>query len=1408
MEGLWKVGVDIGSTTIKYVVLNDAGGVHCKKYFRHFSEIQKALESVFQELRSIFGEKLFQLAVTGSAGMGIAQMMSIPFVQEVVACARAVRTLIPQTDVAVEIGGEDAKITYFGTTPEQRMNGVCAGGTGAFIDQMASLLGTDAAGLNDLASKSKQIYPIASRCGVFAKTDLQALINDGVEKNDIAVSIFQAVANQVVGTLSQGRPIQGNTAFLGGPLHFLPELKKRFIETLALKKEQVVELIDGCYFVAIGAALYAESDFNCAAFERRLQDERKSVGKNDMEPLFSSAEEYRSFVCRHENARIARFPLADYAGKAYLGIDAGSTTTKIALIGEQKELLYSYYGGNKGQALTSVREALLDLYAKLNDRTKIACCGVTGYGEQIVKAAFNADFGEVETVAHLRAAQIFCPDVDFVLDIGGQDMKSFFVRAGVIDNIMLNEACSAGCGSFIENFAQGLQMSVQDFAAKGIRAKRPVDLGTRCTVFMNSRVKQAQKEGATVADISAGIAISVVKNALFKVIHLHDTTAIGQNVVVQGGTFCNDAVLRALEKILGRNVVRPDIAALMGAYGVAVLGLERCQKERSSILGRQELKEFSSKTMHYRCRGCGNQCLITSQKFSNGKTYGTGNRCERGVGKTPLHAQLPNAYQFKRTLLAAYKPQADDDAKRGVIGLPRVLNLYEEYPFWFTFFTKLGYKVVVSSRSSAKLHQKGMDTIPSDSLCYPAKLAHGHIADLVEKGVRKIFYPCLPHNDEEKDVVSDNTYNCPIVASYPENIRSNMEILKEKNVKFLQPFLPMKNKKRLVIRLWECLRGERIAMGEIEMAVREAERAQAKYKQALRDFGDRVVGQMEEKDWQGVVLAGRPYHVDEEINHGLDSLLTASGLVVLTEDTLCHKGASQTLGAVNQWSFHARLYQAAEYANHNPRLSVIQLSSFGCGLDAVTVPQMKRIVEGAGNIYTMIRLDEVSNLGAVRIRIRSLLAALAARRNAPKAPTRISFAPPAALRARFTLEAKRRDVILAPQLAPYQFPLVVHTLNKYGYRVEIPPITGKKEIDIGLKYVNQDICYPAVILVGQMIAALQSGAYDLERTAVMLFQSGGACRATNYLQLMNEALHDAGFGNVPVFACWGKDTDAFEITLPCMIDVIKSLIYGDLLMRLSQRVRPYELKKGETNALRAAWEKRCMAEISRGSYLKFCRTIGKIVDAFAAVPTRGFGQKPKVGIVGEILVKYHPVGNNHIVDVLEAEGMEVVLPDLIDFISYMAYDGKVNYRLLDGTFRESAKAELFIKLLEFYRYPVYRTLKRCGRFLTVKSIRAIAELAKKHVSLGNLAGEGWFLTGEMIRYITEGIDNIICLQPFGCLPNHIVGKGMIRELLRSYPDANIVAIDCDAGASEVNQLNRIKLMAAIAKEKQKLKHMA
>ena len=1492
MTDNFKVGIDIGSTTIKVVVLDAEEHIVYKHYARHFSDIPTALVTNLTALKDVVGPSRFRFALTGSAGMGIAQRLQLPFVQEVIAAATAVQKLIPRTDTMVELGGEDAKIMYFGSAPEERMNGVCAGGTGAFIDHMAALLNTDAKGLNDLAAKAKRIYTIASRCGVFAKTDIQALMNDGASKEDIAKSIFQAVVNQTIGNLAQGREITGNVAFLGGPLYFLPELKKRFVETLKMDPEKVVSVEDGAYFVAVGSALSDEAkelEFKDLTANLDKAEAGHGIARDERLALFRSEAEYDAFIERHNKDKVKRGDLSSYAGPVYVGIDAGSTTTKIVAIGKDKEILYTDYGSNQGSPLKIVIKELTGLYKAMPETAYIAGCLTTGYGEKIVKAALHADAGEVETFAHYRAAYEFCPEVTCVLDIGGQDMKCFLINNGNIGKITLNEACSAGCGSFIENFAQGLGMTAAEFADKAMDSKTPVDLGTRCTVFMNSRVKQAQKEGAPLADISAGIGLSVIKNALFKVMQLKDTRELGDHIVVQGGTFYNNAVLRNMEKLLGMDVIRPDIAGLMGAYGAAILSLEQTEKEmeeaaaakatvaaattagatgvaasaannaaatttrRSTLLPLEDLQNFTVTTKSYRCNGCGNHCLVTMQTFPDGGRYFTGNRCERGEGKPKNTNKAPNIYEYKYQRLFSYPNVVDPaallhgghnapesgaargnrnttaasaaaacahdgkaakntsasrnasgnsgaknatrpsfTAKRGRIGIPRVLNMYEDFPFWATFFGKLGYEVVLSGKSSAQIYYKGMSTIPSDSLCYPAKLVHGHIMDLVEKGVKKIFYPCMPYNMEDEVNRTGNHYNCPVVASYAENIRNNMDVLRNEEIKFMEPFLPINDPKKMLVRLTEAFKEEGIKQSELKEAMDAGYKELEQYREDVRQKGAEILRIAKEKNLPVILLVGRPYHLDPEINHGIPEMIQSYNLAIVSEDSVYHMDTPKDeLSIVNQWSYHARLYHAAAH----PEINLIQLSSFGCGLDAITTNQVREIMEGHQRLYTMIKLDEVSNLGAARIRLRSLLAVLS-RRHVPDYKPLIMPE-----RAYFTHDCKETHTILAPQMAPIHFNLVTHVLNRYGYKVVIPDTPKEEAINLGLQYVQNDMCYPAIVVIGQMLQAIKSGKYDPDHTSIVLFQTCGACRATNYMNLLRRALRNAGYPQVPVFACWGLEQDAFRLNPSGFKDVAKAIIYGDLLQNVTNRMRPYELIPGSTDRLYEKWLQKCKDELDHGNFLQYRKTIQELVKEFDAIPLVPNLWKPKVGVVGEILVEYHPVANNHLEQVLAREGAEVVMPELANFMLYMAFDGITRHDILDGSWLRKVGAQMFIKVADFFMDPMRKALAKSKHFTSPISIYKVAELAAQHVSLGNMAGEGWLLPGEMTKLMEEGVRNVVCLQPWACLPNHILGKGVFREIRRSYEDANLVAMDCDAGASEVNQLNRLKLMLSVAKEK-------
>ena len=979
----YRLGIDIGSTTVKIAIIDKDNNILFSDYERHFANIQETLAGLLVKAKEKLGAIKVHPVITGSGGLTLASHLEVPFTQEVVAVSTALSDYAPQTDVAIELGGEDAKIIYFTNGIDQRMNGICAGGTGSFIDQMATLLQTDATGLNEYAKNYQAIYPIAARCGVFAKSDIQPLINEGATKEDLSASIFQAVVNQTISGLACGKPIRGNVAFLGGPLHFLSELKNAFIRTLNLGPENIIAPEHSHLFAAVGSAMTAKDEvaIDIDALITKLHNKIKMDFEVErMEPLFASQDAYKEFRARHDSHCVVKGSLKDYSGSCYLGIDAGSTTTKAAVVAEDGTLLYSFYSSNNGSPLATSIKAIKEIYSILPADAHIVRSCSTGYGEALIKSALMLDDGEVETVSHYYAAAFFDPAVDCILDIGGQDMKCIKIKNNTVDSVQLNEACSSGCGSFIETFAKSLNYSVEDFAKEALFAPHPIDLGTRCTVFMNSKVKQAQKEGASVADISAGLAYSVIKNALYKVIKISDPKDLGHQIVVQGGTFYNDAVLRSLEKITGVEVIRPDIAGIMGAFGAALVARERYEGQETTMLSIDKINELTYETRMARCKGCTNSCLLTINRFSGGRQFISGNRCERGIGKEKNKDHVPNLFEYKNNRLFSYEPLEITDAPRGVVGIPRVLNMYENYPFWFTFFTKLGFRVILSPESSRKIYELGIESIPSESECYPAKLAHGHVSWLIKQGVKFIFYPCIPY--ERKEIENTNNhYNCPIVTSYAENIKNNVEELVTENVLFMNPFLSFADEKVLAKRLAKEVGSQfNIPSGEINNACHAAWEELAACRADVMKKGEETLKYLEETGRHAIVLAGRPYHIDPEINHGIPELINSYGIAVLTEDSISHLGKiERPLIVMDQWMYHSRLYAAASFIRDKDNIDMIQLNSFGCGLDAVTTDQVNDILSSAGKIYTVLKIDEVNNLGAARIRIRSLISAIKVR---------------------------------------------------------------------------------------------------------------------------------------------------------------------------------------------------------------------------------------------------------------------------------------------------------------------------------------------------------------------------------------------------------------------------------------------
>lgn len=1400
-----RAGIDVGSTTVKLVILDEENEEVFSKYERHYSDVKTAAKKILEEAQKIIDNQPLTMSITGSGGIGLADVLDIPFVQEVIACTKTVEEIIPETDVAIELGGEDAKITFFEGTLEQRMNGSCAGGTGAFIDQMAVLLKTGANGVNELAKNYSTIYPIASRCGVFAKTDVQPLINEGAAKEDIAASIFQAVVNQTIAGLASGRKIRGKIAFLGGPLYFMSELRKRFIETLDIAPEDVVFPENPQLFVAKGAAFYSEDSSATTLSEllkRLTSDNSNALSVSDtLEPLFATEEDLSAFRERHQKATVDEKPLSEHSGPVFLGIDAGSTTTKVTLIDDNGNLLYSFYGNNEGQPLETTMSVLRDMYQKLPEDAYIAKSAVTGYGERLIQNALKVDIGEVETIAHYKAANYFQPGVDFILDIGGQDMKAMTIKDGALSSIQLNEACSSGCGSFIEAFAKSLNYDVIDFAQAAVTAKHPVDLGSRCTVFMNSKVKQVQKEGASIGEISAGLSYSVIKNALYKVIKVRRPEELGSKIVCQGGTFYNEAVLRAFELLTGREVVRPSIAGLMGAYGSSLIALENyVPGEETTILDLDELDTFSADKEFTHCGLCENNCMLTVTLFSDGRQFITGNRCERGARiKIKKEDRKVNLVDYKYRRLFKYRPLRKKDAIRGEIGVPRVLNMYENYPLWHTFLTELGFRVILSPRSNKELYEKGIETIPSDTVCYPAKMAHGHIQSLIDDEIPMIFYPGVIFERQESPE-ADNHFNCPIVQSYPDLIRNNVDDIRDGKVDYRNPFLNLANQTSVALALYECFKDLGVTKEEVDVALQHGYDELEAYKEDMRQQGEETLRMLTMKGERGIVVSGRPYHADPEINHGIAQAITQEGFHVLTEDSIAHLADVGNLRVVNQWVYHSRLYAAARVVAKSKNLELVQLNSFGCGLDAVTTDQVEEIMEQYGKIYTVLKIDEGANLGAIRIRLRSLKAAVKEREKNHFVPTK-RFDEPEKLV--FTKQMKKEHTLLLPMLSPiHQNGLFDVALEASGYNVVCLPAMDKEAINVGLRYVNNDACYPAVISIGQLIEALQSGEYDLNNVSVMMTQTGGGCRATNYIPLLRKALSDAGFPQVPVVSVslgnkGVESNPGFKFTLPMLKRIAVAVLYGDLFERLVYRTRPYEINPGEIDELHQKWIKKVEKNVRNGSLTQFNSNMKRIIREFDTVPISD-EVKPKVGVVGEILVKYSPTANNDIVRLLEEEGAEAVVPDLIGFMGYSLYNQIWKHENLGMAKKSKSLAEFAIQIIEMIEKPMAKELNKSERFTGVHSIYDLAEDASQVLSIGNQTGEGWFLTGEMINLLKTGVDNIVCMQPFGCLPNHVVGKGVVKELRRQYPQANIAAIDYDPGVSVVNQLNRIRLMMATA----------
>lgn len=1441
----FRLGIDLGSTTVKYVLLAPDGALLARDYRRHASAVTATLLEMLHDLSVRCPRLLVRASLSGSGALRLSERLDLPFVQEVAAAARFVQTGGAaafggrEADAAVELGGEDAKILYLTGSQELRMNEACAGGTGAFLDQMAATLGLSLQELNAMASEASVSHPIASRCGVFAKTDVVGLLNAGTPKSEIARSVFDAVAAQTVGGLSCGRPLKERVALLGGPLCFLSELRAAFARRLAKNNVTLALMENAQYAVAYGAALQAddaaEADPQQAQTIEALRQRIGALSVSDAEctgpePLFADESERRAFADRHAKASIPVKALQQAQGDLYLGIDLGSTTVKGVLIDEAGDIVQTWYESNQGAPLLQLLPRLHALVDKLPAGSRIRSILTTGYGADLAAAALGTPLTEVETLAHQRAAAAFITDATFVIDIGGQDMKCLKVERGLITSVALNEACSSGCGAFLENFAQQLHLTMPQFVQAALTAKRPVDLGSRCTVFMNSKVRQAQRDGAGTDDIAAGLCISVVRNALEKVLRLSSPKALGDRVVVQGGTFMNDAVLRAFEKYTHLEVIRPKIAGLMGAYGAALLARERTNGQTPVWDPKPELFETGGIIKReFRCRGCANSCRLTLHRFAGGNKFVSGNRCEFGLKSLGGKTKRRDSFIERKIRLLFDRPVLDaDKAPMGEIGILRVLNAWEHYPYWHALFTALGFRVVLTPPTDAQLVERGAETVPSQSLCLPAKIAHGHALRLIEQGVKRIWVPCVP-KEEKLIAEAEDSYACPIVGGYPEALRLALRHSSE-GAEILTPFLDISKPATVEAALLEAFPALNKA------AVRRACAAAASALQAYR----RALAEDARAIWNSpgpiIVLAGRPYHLDPYIHHGIPSLIESMGARVLTEDAVSflfnELGVRRApVDVVNQWAFHGRLYRALEAVASRPDTELVQLVSFGCGLDAVTSEQMKRLAERLGSLYTMLKIDETDTLGAARIRLRSLFAVHGLCRDPVPVPAakqpedgslgkqkhwapirfvRRLLCPSSPAEALESAARTGRPVparllagrtIYAPQMAPVHFPIISAVLGSLGYNVKLLPHVSDEAVALGLQHVNNDACYPAIVTIGQLLQASQAPGFEPDKSTLLLAQTCGPCRATNYPTLLDWALRDIGLDRLPVLTLSGRNLTGhahLKLGLTGLRRLCMAVVLGDVLQRLYMHAKAHEVKPGDADAaLRLATSAACSAAAA-GKRKGFVDAVRTMADAFNRIELDG-KTKPKVGIVGEILLQYHPKANLATADRLREAGAEALLPDLAAFFLYCLADPIWQSKHAQGPKASAFVNSLLLGCLEGLREDAQNAMGAQGPLSYMPKLSDYLARIEGLVSPGQQAGEGWLLTAEMAEFLASGVDNVVCLQPFGCLPNHITGRGTMSALRERFPKANLISIDFEGGTAESNVANRLKLFMTRAR---------
>ncbi|WP_280743740.1 MULTISPECIES: acyl-CoA dehydratase activase-related protein [unclassified Parabacteroides] len=1406
-KSICRIGVDVGSTTLKIIILNPSGDVVYNVYRRHKASINNVFAEELSNIVQQFPDTDFTLHITGSAGMGISERTGVPFLQEVVASVRVVETRYPDTHTLIDLGGEDAKIVFFqsGRQPDIRMNGSCAGGTGAFIDQMADLMNISVEQLGQEGLQYETIYPVASRCGVFAKTDVQNLISRNIPRPDVAMSILHTVALQSITSLARGVDILPKILCIGGPLTFIPALRNAFKDILKVDDQDLFLPENSEYFPAWGAALYeVEDDVVCDLQEltqKLLHTENER--KDTLPALFDSEEAYDNWKKTRKITHLKKAPLGrEKEISCYMGIDSGSTTTKILIMDEEARLVYTFYDKNEGNPLKKVVEGLTQFYDEAKQKgvkVHILSSATTGYGEDLIKSALGLPYGIVETMAHLSGAQYVDPEVSFVLDIGGQDMKSLFIDKGVISNIEINEACSSGCGSFLQNFASTMNLSMNDFTREACLSKEPSDLGSRCTVFMNSKVKQSLRENAGLGNISAGLAYSVMKNCLFKVLKMSNLNRMGEHIVVQGGTFRNDAVYRALEVLSGKSVSSTDYPELMGAFGAALYARKMWQTNKNipAFAGVEQLPDVEAiETKELHCKGCTNKCSVLRFRFDNGNVSYAGNKCEK-VFYNKNHAPQKgyNAFDWKNSLLfdrAGEKPQTTSALR---IGIPRVLNMFENFPFWHTLFTNCGLEVVLSPESTFSLYQRGVGSVMSDNICFPAKLAHGHILALVDEKVDRIFYPMITKEEKEFGG-STNSFNCPVVSGYPDVIRSSMDPEDKYGIPLDKPVINFTNKKILKEACATYLYSLGITKDVFESAFEKAMKEGTTFKDTLRnEQKERLDKAVQNNEW-AFIVAGRPYHTDSLIHQKVGQILSDLGIHVFTDDVF-RQPKSEGFGKlkiVSQWAYPNRVVQAAmEVAKLPQNVQLVQLNSFGCGPDSFFMDETGDILKHAGKNHTILRIDEISSSGSIRLRLRSLIESLQSL--SPAKP--LSVEPYAGYNIPYT-KADKKKTILVPWFSDFISPFIPVVAELAGYQLVNLPKSSKASADAGLKYGNNEVCYPSTLVLGDIIIGLQSGKYDLNNVVVAITQTGGQCRATNYLSQIKTGLQNAGFAQIPVVVIssgkvYQNEQKAFKIPLLKFVNVlVYALLYADSLQKMYSSMIIREKKRGDTQALFDFYIERGIDAVKQNNAKAILQLMEQAVADFNQIPAyeRIY---TKIGLVGEIFVKYNNYGQAHITEWLRSKGMEVVTPPILDFLMQYFVNSEVNIenKVDRDTWLSRMLRPVFLSYMNKRINDIEAIMQDFKLYEPTESIFKKAEYAAEVLDLSNQFGEGWMIAAEVAVYARHGVNRVVCVQPFGCIANHVVAKGIEKRLKKLYPDMSLLYLDIDGGMAEVNLQNRL-----------------